>query len=225
MTAKQTKIVAAGGVAAVVLVALAWFFGVSPQLSNANESKSAEEQAITATAALRTELASLQQKEAELGKASDAYNQLAQQFPPSFQTAEWVTMVTSAASRSGAVLTTISPSVPQLGSVGATDEEAAAAAPVDPAAAAEETLATSTVNLTAEGDAESLREFLRLLNQMPRPILVEHAAITTDESTGGSILTVTGSTFMMRALENPLENPAPEGETSQEAPEVAEGPQ
>lgn len=211
MTAKQTKIVAFGSVVAVALVALAWFIGVSPQLSKANESKAAQAQAITATDSLRVNLASLQQKETELGEASREYEDLARQFPDSFQPSEWVTMVMSAASQSGVKLTTIAPSVPQLGAVAGTAPAAGAVPaapvpPVDPAAtestAGGDTLATSSVSLTAEGSPAALRDFLRRIGEMARPILIENASITATEGTG-STLSLTGRTFLMRALDDP----------------------
>lgn len=207
MNPKQTKIVAFGACIMLALLAATWFFGVSPQMKKTSEHKAATEAAVQTTTTLQSTLASLQQKQGDLDKASGQYRQLARQFPEDFDGAAWVKMVANAAASTGVSLDTVTPAIPTVSTPGATPADpnapvavpvpGAAVVPADPSAM----LASSAVTLNVTGSSPEIRAFVKAIGLLDRPVLVTSVNISTAEN--GAQAEITGTTYLMRALSEP----------------------
>lgn len=152
MNGKQSQYVAVGVVGSLALVAGTWFFGVSPNLADYKDQKAAAQILVDESAKDQVQLSALQQAQNDIEELVAKHEGVAAQFPASFQSRQWVTMVAAAASRSGITLNEVSVTPPAYGAnPDAVDPAAQAAAQ---AAEAESTSLQPGVPDTADPDSE-----------------------------------------------------------------------
>lgn len=214
MTKKQTQIIAIGALMAVALVAAAFFLGIKPQLARAAAANTERDAALAEQSSLEVVLADLQAKQAGLGTAQKAYKSLAAQFPEEFGISSWLNMVTAAANDAGVALVDIQPGLPTVGTGTTADAAVVPVVPVAPAPADGQTpidpatgapvaaapvseVAYSQVTMSAEGSTAEIRRFVALLATMERPLLIDSLSYTGQ---GNSVVSITGKTFLLKAL-------------------------
>lgn len=197
MTRKQQQIVAVAALSAVVLAVLAYFFAVKPKLAERAQSQTATSAAQAETEQLQSQLTMLERKRAELPTAERQVRELTRMFPHTFEQDTWISMVRRLANDAGVSLSQVTPGVP----VAAGADAPPSAGPAAPTAAASNFLvAESIVTITANGRAAAIERFLRGLQDMERPLLVEAVTITLDDDKGEGALNVTGKTFLSRPM-------------------------
>lgn len=205
MTKRQQQIVAVAVLAAVVVLAGAYFFAIKPQMNNRQANQDAAIAAEQEVATLQATLVELRRKEAELPQAQEAVDELNRRFPSTFQQDRWLDSVRTVAGRSGVELSAISPTVPAFASEADPDAPAVALDPESPAVAAGPGLiAEVSVTINASGSKRALTQFLAGLENMERPLLAESVAISGREGASSEgTLTLTGKTFLSREMDSP----------------------
>lgn len=127
MTQKQQQTILLGVVLALILLGAGYFAVAKPQLSQRAENSAATEDAETRTATLRTELATLKDKQAKLPEAEKDARALTAKFPNTYEQDAWINMVLTAADRAGVEIISVDPSEPVAPGVDPNQAAAAAA--------------------------------------------------------------------------------------------------
>lgn len=213
MTQKQQQTVIVGVLAALLLLGAAYFFAIKPQLAQRADNNEQAELANSQAQTLQGELVSLQAKERALPEAEKELTALAAKFPAKYQQDEWFDMLLDAASSAGVTITAVAPTEPA-----APADPTLATTPPQPTAPGQPGTATvpddlmvaqAPVSIVASATSATTQKFVSLLENMDRPLLIDSVQYTWAAGQGGTV-TITGKTFLSRALETPAgaETPA-----------------
>lgn len=228
MNSKQKQIVGGGIVVLLLAVLAVGFFAFRPIVSSIGTYGSEQQAAEQQTAQLNTTASQLAQKEADLNSAASEYAQLSEQFPQTFQPRSWVNSFLAIGNETGVEVNILSPSVPASGTGAATVDangNPVTAAPAQQVGTAGEPglVASSAVQLTAEGTEAQIRAFIERLNDLKRPMLVDTLAYSTDN--GKATVTITGKTFLLAELKDPSVAEEPGQEANPDAaPDIVTSP-
>jgi Tfp pilus assembly protein PilO len=245
----KRAIVIFGSLILVVVAVAGWFLLLSPRLATAGELNDQRDSVETANAVTRTQIAELNEMKEQIGQAKADADLLTRRFPPTAEQSVLFNLVQQAAASAGipaSKISTLTISVPTLGTTdgsvtlpGATaapapaaDASATGTVPSDPAAAPPAApgggLASMTVDVTVSASEERLAAFVQALENMDRAFLVTGINIAGTGETGGSSLTLSGTMFLLPELVDPtaevVADPATDtttGTTSETAPDAS----
>lgn len=213
MTAKQQKTITIGVVVGLVLAFGAYFLVIGPQLTKRAEDRAAITDADAQAVALVGQLATLEAKRDAMPDAQAQVAALTEKFPNSYQQDQWLQMIMTTAKDSGVALSSIAPTEPS--SPGADPLAPAPAAGTAPVADAAFPIAQSSVALSASGSSAAVARFIKALENMTRPLLIDSIEYTGATSGQGASISLTGKTFLSRPLEAPVPAAAPDPATGQ----------
>ena len=169
MGGKRAPLIAGAAVALVaVLVAL---FLVLPKMGQVKDANAALELAVTQQSTLASQLAALQQAEADAPKNRETIRKVEQAIPPTVDQQGFILLLQNAAIQSSVDLFTLTPSTPVF----------------DPATG----LSTVSNTLSVTGSYFALTEFLFRIETLPRAAKVTSVNLTPGE-TGGTLTMSTG---------------------------------
>lgn len=218
MSGKRTIVVFGSAILAIVAVA-GWFLLLSPRLATAGELNDQRDAVVTANEVTRTKIGELQEMKDKIGQAKADADLLTRRFPPTAEQSVLFDLVQQAAASAGipaSKISTLTISVPTLGSTdgsvtlpgaSADPNATAAATPATagaPAAAAPGGgLASMSVDVTVAGAPDRLAGFVKALESMDRAFLVTGINIAGTGEGGGSSLTLSGTMFLLPELVDP----------------------
>lgn len=170
-----------GAVGVVVLVLVAsWFLLVSPQLSEASELSDQTAAQENANAALRTDIAVLEDQYKDLPEKQAQLKALDQQIPATDELSQYIQTLSLTADDSDVAMSSVTPTgVVSIASAGSTT----AAAPVPGQGLPADQLAGMNVDIVVTGDYFAIQEFVNKMEELERYTLIAGLAIVEPEST------------------------------------------
>lgn len=181
------------GVAVAVLIVLVAFFLVLPKMGQVKDANAALEGAVTQQSTLGSQLAALQQAEADAPANRETIRKVEQAIPPTADQQGFILLLQNAAIQSSVDLFTLSPSTPVF----------------DPATG----LSTISNTLTVTGTYFALTEFLFSIETLPRAAKVTSVSLVPGD---GGMLTLSGGVdvYTSDTSAGPGSSPGPTGETA-----------
>ena len=159
------------GVGAAALVGLMIVFLVLPKMNEVSSATEALDAARAEQGTLESQLAALEQAQAEAPVAKATIEDVEQRIPPTADEAGLLLLVKNAATRSGVTLSTLTPGTPTL----------------DPATG----LSAIPLSISADGTYFSLTEFLYSIETLPRVAKVQTAQLSPGGGDAAATTTVT----------------------------------
>lgn len=211
-------------IGSLVLIVIAYAFFFTPKI---NDTAALDKQ-ISETTAANDELQvlsdALAKKVSSISEAKGKVAEFNKAFPAEASQQGLIASILDAAAATGVTVTGINPAAPTA-ATGAVPGAAAApgtpapapADPADPAAAANQTskvFAVVPLTINAAGDQAALVVFMQRLEGLTRPFTA--IEVTLVRGDGGSLLTLTGQSFIAAPLQEPA---AKSGEPAEKAPE------
>lgn len=210
-----TKII--GGLVVLAILLIGYLLVLSPRMGKPGEIKASAEQVAAATAVANAEAADLEQKQTDIAAEATIAEELSTRFPADAAQRDLFENIRKAASKADIPerdVTTVTPSVPQLGVV-----QGGAAVPGTPAVPAADgstpaaplagTVASMQVSATVTGSYDQLVQFLGAIEDSNRSWLIDTVSLSPAEADspealkGKYTLTMAGATFMLPQMPVP----------------------
>jgi Tfp pilus assembly protein PilO len=206
-----------GGVlGGVLLLVLAWFFLISPKLSEATQARESAELVRVNNRQLQLRIEQLKAQAENLPEKQSELDILAVQLPPTPDIPDLVRQLSETATQTGVDLVSVVPGPPTPLSA-ATDPPNETGTPTTaPGPPSTSTgLVQISVSLQVSGAFANVTLFLGRLETLPRAFLTSGFSITRggDAETGSAVLTtdITASVFYLPGLPTVLPTPTPVG--------------
>jgi Tfp pilus assembly protein PilO len=178
----------AGAAVAVILVLVA-FFLVLPKMGQVKDANAELESAVTQQSTLASQLAALEQAEADAPKNRETIRKVDQAIPPTVDQQGFILLLQNAAIQSSVDLFTLTPSTPVY----------------DPATG----LSTVANTLSVRGSYFALTEFLFSIETLPRAAKVTLVNLTPGEESGSLTLSAGVDIYTSDTSAGPGSSPGP----------------
>jgi Tfp pilus assembly protein PilO len=171
-----------------VLVLVA-FFLVLPKMGQVKDANAALDLAVTTRSTLESQLAALQQAEADAPKNNETIRKVDQAIPPTVDQQGFILLLQNAAIQSSVDLFTLTPSIPVF----------------DPATG----LSTVANTLSVNGSYFAITEFLFSIETLPRAAKVTSVNISPGENSGSLTLSAGVDIYTSDSSAGPGSSPGP----------------
>ena len=177
------------GVAVAAVLVLVAFFLVLPKMGQVKDANAALDLAVTTRSTLESQLAALQQAEADAPKNNETIRKVDQAIPPTVDQQGFILLLQNAAIQSSVDLFTLTPSIPVF----------------DPATG----LSTVPNTLSVNGTYFAITEFLFSIETLPRAAKVTSVNISPGEDSGSLTLSAGVDIYTSDSSAGPGSSPGP----------------
>lgn len=177
------------GVAVAAVLVLVAFFLVLPKMGQVKDANAALDLAVTTRSTLESQLAALQQAEADAPKNNETIRKVDQAIPPTVDQQGFILLLQNAAIQSSVDLFTLTPSIPVF----------------DPATG----LSTVANTLSVNGSYFAITEFLFSIETLPRAAKVTSVNISPGENSGSLTLSAGVDIYTSDSSAGPGSSPGP----------------
>ena len=177
------------GVAVAAVLVLVAFFLVLPKMGQVKDANAALDLAVTTRSTLESQLAALQQAEADAPKNNETIRKVDQAIPPTVDQQGFILLLQNAAIQSSVDLFTLTPSIPVF----------------DPATG----LSTVANTLSVNGSYFAITEFLFSIETLPRAAKVTSVNISPGEDSGSLTLSAGVDIYTSDSSAGPGSSPGP----------------
>ena len=177
------------GVAVAAVLVLVAFFLVLPKMGQVKDANAALDLAVTTRSTLESQLAALQQAEADAPKNNETIRKVDQAIPPTVDQQGFILLLQNAAIQSSVDLFTLTPSIPVF----------------DPATG----LSTVPNTLSVNGTYFAITEFLFSIETLPRAAKVTSVTLAPGEDSGTLTLSAGVDIYTSDSSAGPGSSPGP----------------